>query len=193
MLNFDLMDIFNGFIKNYINFGLNKESDKFEVVKRENKYFIMLGQLLGYSVISKVIKENQPKHLNNVEMEWKNDDFNKLSDNINELQLFREFDLINDLLSVQNLLEKIKEDPNKMYIQILETSSSTRIDYLNNIVNTSQLKIEKDILLIYIIRDILNNTNYYSAYLFEKGKMSKSKIGICYYDAIGDMKAKFKS
>lgn len=193
MLNFDLMDIFNGFIKNYINFGLNKENNKFEVIKRENKYFIMLGQLLGYSVISKAIKENQSQHSNKLEIEWKNDGFNKLSDNINELQLFRELDLINDLLSVQNLLEKIKKDPNKIYIQILETSSNTRIDYLNNIVNTSHLKIEKDILLIYIIRDILNNTNYYSAYLFEKGKINKSKVGICYYDAIGDMKAKFRS
>lgn len=192
MLDFDLMNIFSGFIRNYVNFGLNKNSSKFEVGKKEIKYFIMLGQLLGYSVIHKGPNNNEEAFLNNIEVSWKEYDFNTVSSSSIKLQLFRENDLVNDLQVIQNLLYKLKEDSNKIYIQILETSSNTRIDYLNNIINTSNLEMKKDVLVIYIIRDILNDKSYYNGYLFEKGKITKQKIGICYSDAVGEKKAVFK-
>ncbi|WP_291650700.1 hypothetical protein [Clostridium sp.] len=192
MLDFDLMNIFNGFIRNYVNFGLKKNSSRFEAVKKEIKYFIMLGQFLGYSVMHKGINNDDEALLSNIEVSWKDYDSNTLSSSSMKLQLFRENDLINDLQAIQNLLYKVKEEPNKIYIQILETSSNTRIDYLNNIINTSHLEMEKDLLVIYIIRDILNDRSYYNGYLFEKGKITKRKMGICYSDAVGDKKAVFK-
>ncbi|MCR1949778.1 MULTISPECIES: hypothetical protein [Clostridium] len=192
MLDFDLMNIFNGFIRNYANFGLNKNSSRFEAVKREIKYFIMLGQFLGYSVMHKGINNDDEASLSNIEVAWKDYDFNTLSSSSIKLQLFREDDLVNDLEVIQNLLYKVKEDPDKAYVQILETSSNARIDYLNNIINTSYLEIKKDMLVIYIIRDILNDKSYYNGYLFEKGKITKKKIGICYSDVVGEKKAVFK-
>lgn len=191
MLDFDLMNIFNGFIRNYANFGLNKNDSRFEAVKKEVKYFIMLGQLLGYSVMHKGVNNDEETSLNKIEVAWKDYDFNTLSTNPIKLQLFREIDLINDLQAIQSLLYRIKEDSNKLYIQILETSSNTRIDYLNNIISTSPLCIKKDILVIYIIRDILNDKSYYNGYLFENGKVTKAKKGICYADIDGEMKAVF--
>ncbi|GAA0084803.1 hypothetical protein UT300007_12420 [Clostridium sp. CTA-7] len=192
MLDFDLMNVFNGFIKNYINFNLKKDSIKFYIVKQETRYFIMLGQLLGYSVIYKGLNENDKIASNKIELSWKDNDFNKMASGVTKLQLFRENDLENDLSAIQNLLNKVKENPNCVYIQIIETSSKTRIDYLNNIIATSTTGIKKDILAIYIIRDILNDTSYYNAYLFEKGKITKDKVGICYSDAVGNMKGIFK-
>ena len=103
MLDFDLMNIFSGFIRNYVNFGLNKNSSKFEVVKKEIKYFIMLGQLLGYSVIHKGLNNNEEAFLNNIEVSWKEYDFNTVSSSSIKLQLFRENDLVNDLQVIQNL------------------------------------------------------------------------------------------
>ena len=89
MLDFDLMNIFSGFIRNYVNFGLNKNSSKFEVGKKEIKYFIMLGQLLGYSVIHKGLNNNEEAFLNNIEVSWKEYDFNTVSSSSIKLQLFR--------------------------------------------------------------------------------------------------------
>lgn len=190
MLDFDLMNIFNGFIRNYNNFGLNKKSSKFEVVKKEIKYFIMLGQFLGYSVMHKGLNNDEVTPLSKIEVIWK--EYEGDTPYSTKLQIFREVDMADDLLTIQNLIKKIEEDPNKTYIQILETSSNTRINYLNNIINTSHLEIKKDILLIYIIRDILNDKSYYNGYLFEEGKITKKKIGISYTDDVGDMKAVFK-
>lgn len=192
MLDFDLMNIFNGFIRNYINFNLNKDSSKFEIIKKEIKYFIMLGQLLGYSVMYKGLNNDEKKYSNIIEVLWKDYDFNTIESSKTKLQLFRQMDLTNDLLAIQNLLNSIKENQDRSYIQILETSSQTRIDYLNNIINTTNLTIKSDILVIYIIRDILNDKSYYNAYLFNKGKITKEKTAICHVDIIGSMKSVFK-
>lgn len=187
MLNLDLMSLFNGFIKNYENFDLNKRSSNCEIIKMEAKYFIRLGQVLGYSVIHRGL--NIDNKLENIEVLWNecNPGISKL--NLTKLQLLRETDLMNDLLAIQMLLRRVRQKPDRVYIQILETSSDNRIDYLNNIVNTSRLKTEKDILLIYVIRDILNINSYYKAYLFENGKVTKSKLGVSYCDMNGDMKS----
>lgn len=189
MISFNLINIFNGFIRNYGNFGLTRKSNNFEVIKTETKYFVILGQMLGYSVIYKGL--NQEEKINKVEVLWNdyNNDISKL--NSTRLQILRETDLSTDLEAVQHLLSNIKKDPNRAVIQVIETFSKSRIDYINNIINTSLSEKQKDILLIYVIRDILNSKNYYKAYLFENGKATKSKSGTSYCDVDGKMKAIF--
>lgn len=49
-MDIDLMILFNGFIKNYVNLGLNLGSKSTDIINQENRYFITLGKLLGYFV-----------------------------------------------------------------------------------------------------------------------------------------------
>jgi hypothetical protein len=186
MLDLDLMIIFNGFIRNYINFGLNKDSKSIDVIKQENRYFMTLGKFLGFSVINK--KNND---IRNIEISWHEYEFNTMSNSSEKLKILREINLENDLSAIYNLIKLIKEKPRKGYIQILETSSTNRIDFFNKIILKSLVKEKNEFLIIYITRDVIKDFTYYNAYLFENSEITKSKIGFSSYDKEGALKGNF--
>lgn len=166
MNSFNLMNIFNGFIKNYENLNLNVNDSNEEFIKKENKFFIMIGQFLGYQVLLK----KGPKFFNK-EIVWISSDI----ENKKVLSILREDDLTKDLENIQNLVNYLKDEEETIVINIVETSSQKRVDYLNNIILTSKLCIKKEVLVIYIIRDILNSTNYLTANIFFENKLVSSK------------------
>lgn len=165
MLQIDLMTIFNGLIKNYINLDLDKNSTFEEIIKKESKYFLMLGRLLGFDVKHKGINPRE----NEVVINW----FLKEENRSIDLEINREEDLLNDLSSIHKLINEAKNNPNRSYIKIIETSSINRINYLNNIICSNNIK--NNVLTIYIIKDILNNMSYYNSYLFNNGLIIKEK------------------
>lgn len=165
MLQVDLITIFNGLIKNYINLDLNKNSTVSEIIEKESKYFLMLGRLLGVEVSHKGLKPLEKEVIIN----W----FLKNEDSNIDLEISREEDLLNDLSSIHKLINEAKNNVNRSYIKILETSSINRINYLNNIITSNN--INNNIIIIYIIKDILNNKSYYNAYLFENSLIIKEK------------------
>ena len=169
MNTFNLMNIFNGFIRNYENFNLNISDEKEGIVKKESKFFIMLGQLLGFEVIS----EHRKNFLEN-KIVW----IDKDNENKSFLTIVREEDLTNDLENIQNLVRYLKDKNDQNIINIVEISSEKRIEYLNNILLTSSLCIKKEILVIYIIKDILNSKNYITANLYFEKKLVCSKKAV---------------
>ena len=186
MLDLDLMIIFNGFIRNYINFGLNKESKSIDIVKQENRYFITLGKFLGFSVTNK--KNN---NVRNIEISWNEYEFNTMSNSSEKMKILREIDLERDLLAIYNLIKISKEKPKNSYIQIVEVSSNSRIDFFNKIILDSLVNEKNKFLIIYITRDVLKDFTYYNAYLFENSEITKHKIGFSSYDMEGTLKADF--
>lgn len=182
MVDTDLMILFNGFIRNYINLGLNENNQNSDIIKQENKYFVTIGKLLGFNVVHK---------LDFKEIIWK--EYKKdIEDNASvKINIFRENDLTRDLLALHNLLEIIKKNPKVGYIQLLETSSIKRIEFLNNIIKTSNLSFNTEILIIYINKDILKGKTYYYAYLFKNREIIKGKIGIVSSDKDGNLKGDF--
>lgn len=186
MLDIDLMILFNGFIRNYINLGLNIGSKNTDIIKQENKYFITLGKLLGFLVISK--KNNEDV----TEITWKDYEFNTISTSVTKINILREVDLSKDLLAIHKLINLVKEYPNRGYVKILEVPSVNRIDFLNKIVTTSLENTKAEILIIYINRDVIKNTSYFNAYLFKNNEIIKNKIGISSIDEDGNLKANFK-
>ncbi len=182
MVDIDLMLLFNGFIRNYINLGLNENSKNEEIIKQENKYFITVGKLLGFNVVHK---------LDFKEVIWKEYKVDIEDKSLIKLNLLRENDLAKDLLALHNLQEIIKENSNVSYIQILETSSINRIEFLNNIIKTSNLRHNAQILIIYINKDILKRKTYYYAYLFKNKQIIKGKIGITSSDKNGHLRGDF--
>lgn len=169
MDTFNLMNIFNGFIRNYENFNLNINDKKEDFIKKENKFFIMIGQLLGFEVLSK-----KGKGIFENKIVW----IDKDNDDKSVLFVVREDDLTEDLQNIQNIVTYLKEKNDNSVINILETSSERRIEYLNNIILTSGLCIKKEILVIYIIKDILNSKNYITANLYLGNKLILSKKAV---------------
>jgi len=186
MLDLDLMIIFNGFIRNYVNFGLNKYSNSVDIIKKENRYFITLGRLLGFSVINK--KNND---IRNTEISWYEYEFENISNSQEKMKILREFDLEKDLSAIYNLINLVKEKSSNGYIQILETSSRNRIDFFNKIILNSLVKEKNEFLVIYITRDVIKDFTFYNAYLFENSQITKNKIGVSSYDKEGTLKANF--
>lgn len=165
MLQIDLMTIFNGLIKNYINLDLDKNSTSEEIVKKESKYFLMIGRLLGLDVNHTGINPLEKEVV--IKWSFKDEDTNI------DLEINREEDLLNDLSAIHKLINEAKRNTHKSYIKIIETSSINRINYLNNIILSSNIK--NNILVIYIIKDILNNISYYNSYLFKDSIVNKEK------------------
>lgn len=171
MNTFNLMNIFNGFIRNYENFNLNINEEKEEFTKQENKFFIMIGQLLGYEVLSKT-----GNNLFNKKIVW----IDKENEDKSVVIIVREEDLTEDLKNIQNLISYSKNNYYNNIINIVETSSENRIEYLNNIILTSNLCIKKEILVIYIVKDILNSRNYITANLYVANNLISTKKAIIY-------------
>ena len=182
----DLMIIFNGFIRNYVNFGLNLRNDNIDIINQENKYFITIGKLLGFLVVSK--KKND----GSINIDWQEYEFNTISRSLTRVNIVREVDLTKDLLVIYDLINKAKDNPSNRYILILEVSSFNRIDFLNNIVESSLESFKNEILIIYNIKDVIKNIFYFNAYLFKNSEIIKEKVGISSSDDDGNLKAIFK-
>jgi len=185
-MDIDLMILFNGFIRNYVNLGLSIGSKSKDIINQENRYFITLGKLLGYFVSSK--KSNDGR----IEIDWKEYEFNTISTSSTKLNIIREIDLTKDLSVIHNLINKVNLKPNIRYMLILEVSSFNRIDFLNNIISTSLKSTKYEVLIIYNVRDVIKNIFHYNAYLFKDSDTIKSKIGISSVDEDGNLKAIFK-
>lgn len=185
-MDIDLMILFNGFIKNYVNLGLNLGSKSTDIINQENRYFITLGKLLGYFV------SNNKNEDGSIEIAWKEYDLNTSSSLSTKVEIIREVDLTKDILIIHDLINKVNKKPNIRYVVLLEVSSYNRIVFLNKIIGSS-LKVNKyEILILYKVRNVIKNTFHYNAYLFKDSENIKNKIGISSVDKDGNLKAVIK-
>ena len=185
-MDIDLMILFNGFIRNYVNLGLSICSKSNDIINQENRYFITLGKLLGYFVSSK--KSNDGR----IEIDWKEYEFNTISTSSTKVKIIREVDLSNDISVIHELINKVNGKANIGYVVILEVSSLNRIEFLNNIIASSLRSNKYEILIIYNIRDVMKNIFQYNAYLFKDSETIKSKVGISSATKDGNLRAIFK-
>lgn len=187
MFKFDLLNIFEGLIRNYSKFKLDKNSTKESIVNKELSYISLLGELLGYSSTIDTDENN------NKIIKWKQ--FNDIDSTPNKLILYysREDDITKDVLALQTLLNKIKmghEDTS--YMLNVEVSSEARIKYLNSLINEPYC-VNKEILIIYKIPQILESKSDLSAYLFKDGEIYRERHAKSYIDIFGTLKSKFKN
>ncbi len=185
-MDIDLMILFNGFIRNYVNLGLSIYQKSKDIIDQENRYFITLGKLLGYFVSSNKSEDGS------IEINWKEYEFNTISTSSTKVNITREVDLSKDISVIHGLINKVNSRPNIGYVVILEVSSFKRIDFLNNIISSSLKSIKYEVLIIYNVRDVIKNIFHYDAYLFKDSETIKNKVGISSIDKDGNLKAIFK-
>lgn len=185
-MDIDLMILFNGFIRNYVNLGLSIGNKSLDIINKENRYFITLGKLLGYFVLSNKSEDGS------IEIDWKDYEFNTMSTSSTKVNIIREVDLTKDISVIHDLINKVNIKPNIGYVVILEVSSYNRIDFLNKIISSSLKSIKYEILILYKVRDVIKNIFHYNAYLFKDSETIKNKIGVSSVDNDGNLKAIFK-
>ena len=178
MRDFTLLNIFKGFIKNYINFNVKIGDSIEDINNKEIKYFIILGQILGFKITTKKDKEMI------VEVNF----YEEKNSKERKLTISKENDLMKDVSSIEKLILNYKKEE-RYLIEIIETSSEKRIEYLNNLIIKSDLCIKKEILVIYIIKDILNYKTYFISYLFSNNTIIDNKIGYSYKNKLNQIEA----
>ena len=185
-MDINLMILFNGFIRNYMNLGLSIDSKSLDIKNQENRYFITLGKLLGFFVLS------EKKDNGNIEIDWKQYEFNTISTSTTKVNIIREVDLTKDISVIHDVINKVNNTYNIRYVVILEVASFNRINFLNKIVNSSFKATKYEVLIVYIVKDVIKNISNYYAYLFKDSDTIKNKIGISSADDDGNLKAIFK-
>lgn len=173
-----LLNIFKGFIENYINFNVQIGDSIEDINNKEMKYFIILGQILGFKITNKKNKEMI------VEVNF----YEEKNSKEKKLTVIKENDLLKDVISIENLILNYKNEE-RYLIEIIETSSEKRIEYLNNLIIKSNLCIKKEILVIYIIKDILNYKTYFIAYLFSNNTIIDNRVGYSYKNKLNQIEA----
>ncbi|AYE35725.1 hypothetical protein [Clostridium septicum] len=192
MFKFDLMNIFEGLIRNYIKFNLNKDSDKFSILKKEIDYLVSVGEVLGYSSIVTGIDKDNEFINNKIEIIWHDYDDKKAMPKDEVFYYSIEEDLVNDIKSLDNLFNNMnKETNNTSFMQVIEVVSKERILYLNRYMQMAKGLSGKDSLIVYRIKNILEGKTYLYAYLFNGNKIVKERVAVSYTDVFGFLKAKF--
>ncbi|GAB6170282.1 hypothetical protein JCM1393_27420 [Clostridium carnis] len=193
MFEFDLMNIFEGLVRNYVKFGLNNDSSKSDIINQEVKYIISVGEVLGYSALVNNREKVSEYNKKNIEVLWRKYDDKKALPKELVLYFSIEEDLINDIKAIENLMITISNEKNtQSFMQFLEVSSKERISYINKLIQSSRFTLNKDVLLVYKIQNILEKKSYWYAYLFSENTIVKEKKASSYVDVLGILKAKFK-
>lgn len=182
MKEFTLLNIFKGFIENYSNFNIQLGDSVEDINNKEMKYFIILGQMLGFKITNK----------KNEEMITEINFYEDKNSKDKKLTICKQNDLLKDMIGIENLIINYKNEE-RFLIQIIETSSKQRIEYLNNLIIKSNICINKEVLVIYIIKDILNYKTYFISYLFGNNKLIDSKVGYSYKNELNEIEAKIKN
>ena len=169
MLNLNLMDLYNGLVRNYENLSLNKSSQYDEISNKESKFFITLGKFLGYKLEYKGSSNGDRNKKIRFKYDFKYDKDNK------DIVVIRETDMSNDLDAIQKLVDEVRFNDSSV-IQFLETFSENRIDYLNKILLDFTNNLSNDLLVVYIIRDILKAECYHYCYLFNSNGIKDKYI-----------------
>ena len=192
MFNIDLMNIFEGLVRNYPNFNLTTESKKNDILKKELNYISRVGEILGYSSILTGINDENKNITNKIEIEWRNyDDKTGVSKEV-FLYFSQELDLMQDISAIMSLVNIINnKSETEAFIQILEVPSKERINYLNKILYDCNRFNEVDVLIIYKVSNPKDKSSNYYSYLFEEGKLIKQKNSHLYYDRLGFLKMRF--
>lgn len=192
MFKINLMNIFEGLVRNYLKFNLTTKNTKIEILNKELNYISSVGNVLGYSSISTEINDESKIITDTIEIEWRNYDDERGISNDLFLYFSEEIDLMKDISAITNLVNKINTKIEAQgFIQIIEVSSKERGSYLNKILQEAKRFKEIDVLIIYKVSNIKENTSNYYAYLFEEGNLIKQKNAYSYYDKFEFLKMKF--
>ncbi|MCY6354382.1 hypothetical protein [Clostridium sp. ZS2-4] len=186
---FNLMNIFEGYVRNYRRLNLYQANNRSMFTKKEIDYFTQLGEMLGYFSFVEDTKPNKdygrsrPMDL----AWWKSDEridkecFTKLV-----LHLERENLWNKDIETLDKLFCKTEEKyiPTNV-IGIQNVESVSRIKYLNGIVTERNNKQHSNVLMVYRFYDEDIKFDRVWAYYFSENELVEERKAICKIDDMG--------
>lgn len=187
---FDLMNIFEGYVRNYRRINLHQATNGSMFTKREIDYFANLGEMLGFFSFIEDSKPNQdygrsrPMDLSWWQFDPKQDDKEHFSQLV--LHLERE-----------NVWEKDIETIDKLFCKTDEEYKPVNVIGIQNVEDYEQIEKsielackknkyqDSNVLIIYRYYDKEKKYDRIKAYYIQKDKIIDKKSAICDVDKTG--------
>ncbi len=186
---FDLMQFFNGYVRNYRRLNLSHLHNRSMFTKREIEYFANLGELLGFDAFVEDSKFDKIKGRSRpMDLSWWKWDARKDDENFLYLALHLERESVwnKDIETIEKLFSQTEEGfvpHNVIGIQYLE--SAERIVMLNDLIVQKNRIQNSNILMVYRFNDTLHDLQGVHAYYFTPSGLSESRRAICKPDESG--------
>ncbi|NHM30658.1 hypothetical protein G8761_08545 [Bacillus sp. C11] len=183
---FNLIQFFEGYVRNYRRMNLTQLHNRSMFTKREIDYFANLGEMLGFdsfvedSKFDQSMGRSRPMDLALWKWDARVDDENYL---YLALHLERENNWNNDVDTIEKLFSLTEEGfipHNVIGIQFIE--SADRIAYLNNLVIEKNLSQKSNALMVYRYVDPDFNVERVRAYSFTPKGLHETRNAVCKID-----------
>lgn len=185
----DLMQFFEGYVRNYRRMNMSGEHNRSMVTRREIEYFANLGEMLGFTAFVEDSKMDKLKGRSRpMDLSWWKWDVSVSQDEYAYLALH---------LERENLWNKDEDTIEKLFSETVEgfiphnvigiqnIESVDRIEFLNSIVKHKNVIQQSNVLMIYRSDDIERNLINVMAILFRPNGDELIKKAICKQDDLG--------
>lgn len=186
---FTLMNIFEGYVRNYRRLNLYQATNKSMFTKREIEYFANLGEMLG---LFSFVEDTKPNYDNSrsrpMDLSWWKSDERIDKENFISLVLHLERENLcnRDIDTIDKLFSETKKEYiplNVIGIQNIENEE--RIKSLNEIVKKKNKKQKSSVLMVYRFYEDESEYDRVWAYYFNKAEIIEFRKAICKVDDTG--------
>lgn len=185
----DLLQFFEGYVRNYRRMNLSEEHNRSMVTRREIEYFANLGEMLGFTTFVEDSKMDTLKGRSRpMDLSWWKWDVNVSVEEYDHLALH---------LERENLWEKDEDTINKLFseteegfiphniIGIQNVVSMERMEELNSIIMQKNAIQQSNVLMIYRIQDLERDLVRVIATFFKPNGNKVIKEAISKRDVLG--------
>jgi len=186
---FNLMQFFEGYVRNYRRMNLSELHNRTMFTKREIDYFANLGEMLGFEVFVEDSKFDKSKGRSRpMDLSWWKWDARFDDEHFLYLALHLERENLwsKDVDTIEKLFSQTEEEyipHNVIGIQFIE--SAERINYLNNLILQKNETQNSNALMIYRYYDAELDLERVCAYSFTPMGLSEIRTAICKPDQSG--------
>ncbi|RLL43894.1 hypothetical protein D8M04_13385 [Oceanobacillus piezotolerans] len=187
--NLDLMQFYEGYVRNYRRLNLSSEHNRSMFTKREVDYFANVGEYLGFYTFVEDSKYDRLKGRSRpMDLSWWKWDQRK--DKVNylylALHLERESLPNKDLETIEKLFSETEDGyvpHNVIGIQYIETLE--KITVLNEVIKRKNKLQQSNVLMIYRCYDSMGSIERVEAYYFNSSGLKESRKAIAKVDETG--------
>jgi hypothetical protein len=185
----NLIQLFEGYVRNYRRMNLTREHNSSMFTKREIDYFANLGEMLGFETFIEDGKFDKEKGKSRpMDLSWWK--WDKRIDPENyvylALHLERENQCNRDLETIDKLFSKTEENyapHNVIGIQFIDTKE--RIEFLNEVVIEKNVVQRSNVLMIYRYYDKEFDLERIYAYSYSTEGLKDIRKAVCKQDFLG--------
>ncbi|KIL51808.1 hypothetical protein [Jeotgalibacillus soli] len=186
---FNLMQFFEGYVRNYRRMNLSYLHNHSMFTKREIDYFANLGEMLGFEAFVEDSKFDRIKGRSRpMDLSWWKWDARKDPENYLYLALHLERENVwdKDVETIEKLFSETVEGyvPHNV-IGIQYIGSAERIDYLNDLIIQRNTIQQSTVLMVYRYRDAELDIERVCACHFTPMGLSESRSAVCKQDESG--------